>query len=204
LARAGFVEELDDTELLRLVIGGSEPAARVFVLRFSPSVMRVLRGFHQFGRPEVEDLLQEVFLRIFARDCAALSRWRGMGPLAAYIGAIARNLARDRLQAMGTDPLSEPLDELDLMVDDAPSPEALARLNQLRRMMRTAIQQLGPPHTEVLNLVDLQELSYAGAGERLGRNANHIGVQVHEARQRLRALIARDYPALRDHLHALD
>lgn len=198
------MEDLDDSELLRRLLGGSEPAARVFVHRFGPAVMRTLRGFRQFPQADIEDLYQEVFRKAFDRDCAALSAWQGTGSLAAYMASIARRLAIDRHKAQQAEPGHEPLEDPDALVGDAADPESTAHVNEMRRMMRTAIQQVGPPHTALLDLVDLQGLSYAEAGARLGRTANHVGVQVHAARQKLKGLIERDFPALRHLLQDLD
>lgn len=190
------MDELDDERIVRELLQGNRRAADVFVRRVQHAIMRSLRGFRQFSASDIEELFQDVFERIFANDCDVLARWRGEGSVAAYVATIARNLARDRLRAR-SDHDPEPLDDPDALVGDAADPEAIARVNELRRMMRVAIQQLGPPHEQVLTLVELEEMSYAEAGQRLDRSANYIGVQLHQAKRALRALIERDFPELR-------
>lgn len=192
--------ELGDRELVNLALDGSESAAKQIVLRHRYVVMGVMRRFRTLTAADADDLFQEVFARLFAEDCAALRRWRGTDDLAAYVRTIARNLALDYLRERRSDLDTDPLQDEDAeLASPDPSPETLALINQLRRMLLEAIQQLGPPHTEAIMLVDMQQLSYAEAAQRLEITPNHLGVRLHHARAALKRLIAQRYPALRAH-----
>lgn len=199
---------MDDASDLELVLalsnGENAAAARVFVLRFRHVVMRSLRGFHQFRPDEIEDVFQDVFAKLFANGCERLRAWRGGGSLAAYIGTIARRLALDYLDARQRIPECAPVEDLDELIGDVEDPETVAIINQLQRMMLRAIQQLGPPKTDLLMAVDIHGLSYAEVGRQLNWTPNNVGVQLHNARGALKRLIRQEYPALQTYIGDLN
>lgn len=53
----------------------------------------------------------------------------------------------------------------------------------------TALSELKPAHREALLLVHWEELSYAEAAQALGCSVNAVGIRVHKAKTRLRALL---------------
>lgn len=55
--------------------------------------------------------------------------------------------------------------------------------------MLTALGGLRPADREALLLVCWEELSYAEAAQALGCSANAVGIRVHKAKTRLRALL---------------
>jgi len=187
---------MDDRELVALLLSGDASAAETLVLRHRFVVMRALRRFRTLTRADVEDLFQDVFTRLFVNDCAALAAWHGPADLAAYIRRIASNVALDHLRSRRRQPETDPLEESDEIASDVDDPETIALLNQLRRMMLQAIQQLAPPYAEVVQAVDLEDLTYAQVAERLGVTRNNLGVRLHNARKALARVIADRYPAL--------
>ncbi len=59
----------------------------------------------------------------------------------------------------------------------------------LQQRVLTALGELRPADREALLLVCWEELSYAEAAEVLGCSANAVGIRVHKAKTRLRALL---------------
>jgi RNA polymerase sigma factor (sigma-70 family) len=59
----------------------------------------------------------------------------------------------------------------------------------VQQRVLTALGELKPAHREALLLVHWEELSYAEAAQALGCSVNAVGIRVHKAKTRLRALL---------------
>lgn len=87
-----------ERELVAACVRG-EKAAWALLLR--DHERKVLRVLYRLGaRGELDDLRQEVWARLLARDAAALRRFRGerAGSLAVFLGRVARSVALDHLR----------------------------------------------------------------------------------------------------------
>jgi len=205
---------MDDRELVtHLLAGGAagQLAADEFVRRYQFVVSAALRHFRAFSREDQEDLFQEAIHRLLADDARVLSLWRG-GSLAGYVRRITMNLAIDEYRSQFPHerlPVSERErvrrlvnyddffdDDLHELLDAAPSPQEVVYLDGLRVQVQTAIAALPENDREVIQLVDIQGLSYEAAAERLGILRNNLGVRLSRARERLRHIIVGHYPAI--------
>lgn len=191
---------MDELERIGRILDGDRAAANALVADHRFTVMRALRRFHQFDDGTIGELFQEVFAKLWANDCAALRAWRGDGALGAYIGRIARNLAIDHWRALDNALEDAPIEDPDELVGDSVDPQTATLVGEIRRMMRAAIGQLPPPDQEVIRAVVFDHLDYEEAAERLGTNANALGVRLNAARKRLKVIIQRDYPALQHYV----
>ena len=205
---------MDDRELVtHLLAGGAagQLAADEFVRRYQFVVSAALRRFRAFSREDQEDLFQEAIHRLLADDARVLSLWRG-GSLAGYVRRITMNLAIDEYRAQFPHellPVSERErvrrlvnyddffdDDLHELLDAAPSPQEVVYLDGLRVQVQTAIEALPESDREVIQLVDIQGLSYEAAAGRLGIVRNNLGVRLSRARERLRHIIVGHHPAI--------
>ena len=207
---------MDDRELVnRLLAGGAEGqlAADEFVRRYQFVVSAALRRFRAFSREDREDLFQEAIYRLLADDASLLRRWRGVS-LAGYVRRIAINLAIDRYRAqfpkqplpvrndenerfarfVNLDDLGE--DDLHELMGAVQGPEAEAYLADLRREVQHAMEDLPDTDRQVIQLVDIEGLSYEEAAGRMDILRNNLGVRLSRARARLRQGILRQYPAI--------
>ena len=207
---------MDDRELVnRLLAGGAEGqlAAEEFVRRYQFVVSAALRRFRAFSREDREDLFQEAIYRLLADDASLLRRWRGVS-LAGYVRRIAINLAIDRYRAqfpkqplpvrndrderfarfVNLDDLGE--DDLHELMGAVQGPEAHAYLADLRREVQHAMEDLPDTDRQVIQLVDIEGLSYEEAAGRMDILRNNLGVRLSRARARLRQVILRQYPAI--------
>ena len=105
-----MTEDLDERRLVeRIIVGqpddsdgpdGDDPFS-VFVRRYEPVVVRVLRRF-RISQEDRDDCWQDVFLKFFANDCALLKSWhaaRRGGSLKGYVAVTARRIAIDLLRS---------------------------------------------------------------------------------------------------------
>ncbi len=111
-AAGGEGKEVDDATLVRAGLAGQDWAQREIWYRFAPMVFALLR--RSLGaRHDPEDLLQEVFLRVFNR----LSTLANPGALRSFIYSFAvrvvseeirRHRIRSRLASMFLRPVADP------------------------------------------------------------------------------------------------
>ena len=205
---------MDDRELVtHLLAGGAagQLAADEFVRRYQFVVSAALRRFRAFSREDQEDLFQEAIHRLLADNARVLGLWRG-GSLAGYVRRITMNLAIDEYRSQFPHerlPVSERErvrrlvnyddffdDDLHELLDAAPSPQEVVYLDGLRVQVQTAIEALPESDREVIQLVDIQGLSYEAAAGRLGIVRNNLGVRLSRARERLRHIIVGHHPAI--------
>lgn len=110
----------------------------------------------------VEDLTQEVFLRLLDGERRALSRFEGRSEHSAYtyLSAIAANVVRDhfkKLRAQKTPKAAASLSEktyttergdgpryAEVLVNDAPGPERFVASRELRQQIRTWLAEVSP------------------------------------------------------------
>jgi RNA polymerase sigma-70 factor (ECF subfamily) len=166
------------------------PAFAELVRRFTPFLERIYRG--RISDPEVEDLVQESFTRLWDRrgsfDPAA-------GPFRAWLAQLARRLLVDRLRRDRARPAVR-FSELEtaanpLPVDpevDAP-PEASAEQHELLELVTQALQLLTERQREVLiqRLAGMKSIDIA---RKLDVSPARITALNDEALKRLRTLLA--------------
>ena len=174
--------------LLRRVRERDEPAARELVERLYPMVAQVVHA-HLPRRDEPEDLMQEVFLKMFSR----LDQYRGDVPFEHWVARISLNTCLDRLRRQKVRPelrWADLTEQEQVVVEtmtadtetaDADAPQALALLNRL-------LEQLPEPDAWLLRQVELEEKSLKDVCAATGWNRGATRVRLFRARQRLTAL----------------
>jgi len=192
-----------DLDLIRGVVEGDPDAARRFVDRFSRFVWGILARDLKLDPGRAEELFQRVFVRLWDRDCHALRRWRGAGRFVSYLGPIVRHLALDRWKEDERDRTESLEDERGAaayeVVDDAPSPEELAALEEQRAALWRAVDRLPARDAEVMRLRIQSDRSYAEIAAAMGISSNLVGVILYRSNQELARLVRKELerPALR-------
>jgi RNA polymerase sigma-70 factor (ECF subfamily) len=176
----------DDVELVERCIR-REPGAWVeFVERFKGTVQALSRRYLKLNgylpdEPELEDVVQEVFLSIVRRDFRLLRNYDPTYSLKTYLGVIARTevhrLLRRRRPVVGT---GEGLGE-----GVAPdSTEAVADTEEVELLMR-ALADLPQRDAEILKLRFLRELDYRAIASALKIPEGSVGQTLYRAKQKL-------------------
>ncbi len=141
--------------------------------RFAPMVHGVLLS--RVPRPDVDDLVQDVFLQAMKR----LDSLRSAEAFGAWLAAIARNRARDHWRR-GEDTVELPDD-----VPGAPHPEGEA-LSVL-----AAIRRLPEAYRETLVLRLVEGMTGPEIAERAGLTPGSVRVNLHRGMQKLREALGR-------------
>lgn len=174
--------------LLARVRESDEAAARELVERLYPLLGPVVRA-NLPRRDEPEDLMQEVFLKMFSR----LHQYRGEVPFEHWVSRIALNTCLDHLRRQRSRPelrmsdLTEAEEEvLETLASgtepsDADAPQALALLNRL-------LDQLPKHDAWLLRQIEVEQKSIEQVCAATGWNGGAARVRLFRARHRLQKL----------------
>ncbi|HPF60845.1 MAG: RNA polymerase sigma factor [Gemmatimonadetes bacterium] len=167
-----------DPQLVAAWRGGDEAAASALVRRHAPVLGRYLRS-RGAASSELEDLVQEVFIRAFQ----GLDGWRGDAPLRGWLFRIAINLLRDRHRRGGGRIMVELME--DDRVDPAdPAGELEAR--EARERLQSGLATLSPLQRDVFRLRIEDGLGYDEIAAALETTPGAARVHYHHAVRRLK------------------
>lgn len=125
----------EDAAAVAAALHGDRAGHRALYDRHRPAVARIARGFARLDADDVDDVVQDTFVRAF-QNLAKLQQPARFGP---WLLTIARNRALSRLARWrASDQLAEDLSrEADALIepDRGPDPDAGAELELVRRLI---------------------------------------------------------------------
>ena len=169
---------LAQDDLLDSLIRGEKGAWEAFVRRYAGLVVAAVRGMAREAT-EVEDLTQEVFLRLCRSDFRLL---RSYDPtragLSTWITIVARSTARDALRRHR--PMTVPIDAV---------PEAQLKVDAVEpvRKLKLPDALLSPRQREILSMLYDKEMAVAEIAAALGIDPQTVRSAHHKAMIKLRA-----------------
>ena len=150
--------------------------------RYEPMVFRTLARLTG-QREGLEDLAQEVFLRLYR----ALPHFRGMAKVSTFLYRIVVNVANDewrrRLESQRLVPID---DEALARVHPVPDPEHLLQRSEFRKVLETVMEQLPERDRTILILYYQEERSYKEIVEILDLPMGTVKTHLFRARERLK------------------
>lgn len=166
------------------------PAAGSFDLFVGPHLPVLLRVAGSLCRNphDAEDLVQDTLVRAFK----GLDGFDGAYPRA-WLLTIMRNANMNRHRRQRPSLLHDAGDltgEADRRNPTAPSAEEVATTRAPAPWIADALQRLSPRHTQVVQLVDVDGLTYDEAAAALGIPAGTVMSRLHRARHRMRTYLA--------------
>lgn len=190
-----------DPALVRAVAGGSEDALAELYDRHASAIFALAVRLTD-DRQVAEEVVQETFLALWNR---AELYDAGTGSLAAWLHAIARNRAIDRLRAAGRRPrlvsiepdwedesragLAEriaPDGEVLGGADRDPDPQEAAERTELGARVRTALEAMPEPERAAIVLAYRDGLTQSEIADRLGWPLGTVKTRTRRALLRLR------------------
>ena len=182
-----------DRDLMRRVVQRDASAFDALFARYGPPVRLRLVSIVR-DEATADDLLQEVFLRLWTRA----EQWDGRGDLRAWLGRIATNLALNHLRSRRRRrqrPLEVPADAGEgdeenhvpgWMIDQAAvAPDAAAELAERLELFGRLVAGLPEGKREVLRLVHEEDKAVGEAAEQLGIPVGTAKSRLHYALKRL-------------------
>jgi RNA polymerase sigma-70 factor, ECF subfamily len=184
---------LDDSELMARVREYDVNAFETLSARYRESIYRhVLVMTHDSNASE--DVVQEVFLRIWTRA----EQWHGRGSFKAWLFRIATNLALNHLRTLRRrrqQPLEMPPDPLDeddessvpsWIVDHSlPGLDVLLEENERRQLLQQMIEELPEEKRAVFRLVHDAEMETRQVAQTLGIPEGTVKSRLYYATKRL-------------------
>ena len=193
-SKAGVVSAPDEANLVVRLQAGEE-AAYVELLTLHGGRMLAVAARLLGSETEAQDAVQDAFLSAFK----AVKNFDGQSRLSTWLHRITVNASLMRLRTRKRKP--EVLIE-DLLPRFAPDGHAeapvaawketaadLAERDEVRGLIRAAIDQLPETFRTVLLLRDIEEFDTTTTAELLGVNENVVKTRLHRARQALRTLL---------------
>lgn len=173
--------DLTDEDLFTLTCEGEREAFRLLVERYEGRAIHTARsivGSYETAR----EVAQEAFLKTYA----AREKFDPKRAFRTWFFRILRNQAVDRLrrQQSGT-----PGGSVELVGDwdgETAGPEQVASKSERKVLVRRVLDALPAQFREVLALRDLEGLSCAEIGDRVGATAGTVRWRLHHARKLFR------------------
>jgi RNA polymerase sigma-70 factor, ECF subfamily len=180
---------LGDSELVARARGGDHLAFELIMRRHNRRLFRLARSLLK-GDAEAEDVLQEAYVRGYAR----LGELAEPQALAAWLARIVVNEALGRLRAashvvsLDAHRRRNGGDEEDLTADfaaEGPDPERLAASGELRQLLTAAVDALPQEFRSVFVLREVEGLSTAATAACLAIRPETVKTRLHRARLQL-------------------
>jgi RNA polymerase sigma-70 factor (ECF subfamily) len=187
---------LSDDELIQRIRRRDSGAFDEAVARYGDEIRRKLYGIVR-DAATADDLLQEVFLRLWTRA----EQYAGAGSLGGWLGRIATNLALNHLRAarrsrqrpLRRSTAQSAMDDEDdwpepaWMIDPhARGADELADLAERREILRGLVDRLPDDKRRVFRLVREEQMGIGQVAERLGIPEGTVKSRLHYAIRRLR------------------
>lgn len=180
----------DEREAERVLLDrcrrGDEAAWAALYRAHAPRLVLFLRGV--LGRPDVEDLVQRVFLELLS----SLERFRGEAAIATWLHRIAANVAQKEARSFWR--RRRKLDAWAAELDAPCSADACDRVAARQELERlaAALERLDWRFRVVWVMRELEGLSVEEVAEALGERPATVRTRHHRARGRLLEALAAD------------
>lgn len=131
---------------------------------------------YYMGSSDVEDLVQEVFIRAIK----GFEHYRKESSPKTWLFAIARNVGIDEIRKKSRLRMKQKMGFFDEQ-SDKETPETILQLNENNRLLYQAIQSLKANYREVMILRGIKEFSVSETASILNWNENKVRITYHRA-----------------------
>ena len=174
-----------DIELVQRVQRGDKRAFDVLVRKYQAKIAGLVSRY-VFDHGEVEDVVQEVFIKAYR----ALDRFRGDSAFYTWLYRIAVNTAKNHLVAAGRRPPGQDLDADDIvntevgrMLQENESPERSMMTRQIAEVLERTLSQLPDDLREAITLREIEGMSYEEIAEAMGCPIGTVRSRIFRARE---------------------
>jgi RNA polymerase sigma-70 factor (ECF subfamily) len=186
----------DDHELIDAALAGDEQSFGVLIGRYQDRLFRLLARFTR-DPGEVEDLAQEVFVKVFRK----LHTFQRDSAFFTWLYRIGVNTANDRLETRRRRRLhlvedTELLDRSEATDGDGDGAAQPLLDAELREVTREILGHLPEKFRTVLILREYEDLSYTEMAEVLGISIGTVESRLFRARQKFKDALCKRYPDL--------
>jgi RNA polymerase sigma-70 factor (ECF subfamily) len=183
--------EPTEAELIAAVLKGNTASFEPLVEKYSPRVFATARR-HARRESEVEDIVQEVWLKAFQK----LRSFRGEAPFEHWLMRLTVHTCYDFLRShqrnreSSFSELTEP--EGDWLERFVTQPEsASADAAAARQLVERVLEKLSPPARLVITLLEIEDRSVKEISKLTGWSVPLVKVRAFRARAEMRKIVAR-------------
>lgn len=177
---------MDEQRLVRLSREGDKQAFSSLVSVYQAKMFGLAFGLTR-DREAADDLAQEVFIKAYQ----SLPKFRGEAGFGTWLYRLAVNHVKDYLRKMKSRWREVSLDDNKAMTLPAGRDEAVLRedealVERRRALVHQTVRTLSPKYQVILNLRDIQGLSYEEIAAILKLSPGTVDSRLHRARKKLR------------------
>jgi len=189
-------QERPDEMLVQETLGGSREAFQCLVERHQSRVFGLVRHYMR-NSAEVEDLVQDTFLKAFSR----LETFQSQSSFYTWLYRIAKNSVLDHLKRKGRSPvvaMEDPEENLGGVGEGRstrlPQPDAHLIQSEIGDVTRSVLEELPDIFRDVLILRELEGLSYQEIAETLDVSIGTVESRIFRARAKFKAKLLQQHP----------
>ncbi|MEX0736415.1 MAG: sigma-70 family RNA polymerase sigma factor [Bacteroidota bacterium] len=183
----------DDFQLVEAFRKGDEKAFEELIRRYQHQVANLI--YLTLGnREEVDDLTQEVFIRVYR----SLHRFEHSASVFSWIYRITMNLCIDEIRrrkikrTLSLEFFTDHTLERERQSKETSNAEDDLLLKEKKRMVSNALQRLSPLHRQIILLREYEDLTYEEIATTLRISKQAVKSRIFRAREELRTLL-KDY-----------
>lgn len=173
-----------EPDILERAKAGDAAAMERVLAELAPVLGRYGRSMCRHEN-DADDVLQDALLAVAQN----LASFEGRSSLSSWAYTLARTACVRKRRGLKNQPFASE-EAAPMAVDDRPDPEAAVASNQLRDLVRHALDGLSEDHRDVLVLRDVEGLTAPEAAEVLGIGVEALKSRLHRARAALREALA--------------
>lgn len=190
----------DDVDLVSRIGAGSQAAFEALTRRYQDRIFRLVGRFSRDPQ-EVEDIVQDVFVKVYRR----LETFTFQASFYTWLYRIAVNTATDAAHRTRRNPVhhvEDPAAWQDQARSSSPgtlestSPDAELLADEVREATRRVLQTLPDKFRTILILREYEDLAYEEIAQVLDISIGTVESRLFRARARFRDKIQRMYPGL--------
>jgi RNA polymerase sigma-70 factor, ECF subfamily len=176
-------DEPTDESLVIAALAGDDEAFSRLVGRHKRRIFRLAGRFAR-DSDELEDICQEVFIKVFEN----LASFRRDAPFEHWLSRIAVRSCYDALRSRRHERSHTPLDDVAFELHDQAA-DARNSAIQMRDLLNRALARLKPDERLVITLMELEEYSVKEISASTGWSEANVKVRAHRAREVLKRIL---------------
>ncbi len=195
----------DEKNLVEKSAGGDIDAFETLIQSHQKKVYNI--ALRMTKNPEdAQELSQDAFVRAFI----AIKKFRGDSSFATWLYRITMNVCTDFLRkrnkasVISIEQSVYESQQTMQLADNEPGPDEISEKNQLKKLVKEAMDLLPPEHREVLILRDLLDMTYKDIANTLSINEGTIKSRINRARENLKKVITSRSELFQDYVVKLN
>ncbi|HEY8422936.1 MAG TPA: sigma-70 family RNA polymerase sigma factor [Thermoclostridium sp.] len=196
---------MDATEkkLIELSVSGDIEAFETLIQSHQKRVYNIALRMTK-NHEDAQELAQDAIVRAFT----SIGKFRGDSSFSTWLYRITMNVCTDFLRkrnkavviSMEQGAVANDSQQSIQIEEEAPGPDELVEKNQLKKMVRDAMDSLSDEHRQVLILRDIMDLSYKEIADTLNVNEGTIKSRINRARSGLKKIIMQRSELFQDYV----